>query len=62
MYECDELHGFIRECINRMETMPPERVEETLMGFIRKSVYTHMYYTCWERVLYEMYGTRRVVE
>ena len=45
MYECDELAGFIRECISRLETMSPERVEETLMAFIRKSVYTHMHYT-----------------
>ena len=41
MYECEELPGFIRECIVRVEAMAPERIEETLMGFIRKSVYTY---------------------
>ena len=36
VYECDEFPGFIRECISLFEKMKPERVEETLMGFIRK--------------------------
>ena len=52
MYECDELPGFIRECIGRVETMAPERIEETLIGFIRKSVYTHTVNT-------HMYTTNR---
>ena len=43
MYNCDELSGFIRECISDFEKLPLVKVEETLNGFINRFVRGGLY-------------------